>query len=454
MSLGIAALLCSVIWLASVFRELSERVSFIRSVVLAYCAGYLVAISAGIVRGALDRDPEAMYRLGPAFGATLAVLATGYGAWRIHSRRNLSRTRPIGDGAYRDPAAVPEPAERPRATALPPRAALRVGRFLVAIFFLGWPVAIAMLERERTSACEQYPRVCSNRSIALAIAHSPEVYAPRKLPQATCQSPEDVPHCGRSDPEANAATRILAARGASAGSDVAEVLRELPEEQFLRYCAIRPDCVRRVKSLMDLLEAHRAPRVEDALQRWLRAEYTPQPLRAEAAAQLVRLGYIDVLPDLAEALCPEYAAGDRRMVQALAEHLKPETVRYLDPALFKPQVRECVLEISLRALLAVDSPSAWSTIERLVRKTDYYRASLVYHYLSRYFELAPRRTVEFLMRLATDGPEPLRACYALTQVQERRLGWRAKHLFHDYCGEVPGKPRWHAKVKELGLLAQ
>jgi hypothetical protein len=453
MSLGIAACLCAVIWTASLFGELPEPVRFVRGVVLAFCAGYLLAILAGIGRGFFDHDPQAIYRLGPVFGGAFALLATGFYAWRIRARRNLTRVRLTGDGAYRDPAAVPESPEPPRATVLPPRGARAMGRFLIAVFFLCWPAAIAVLELESTRVCERYPRACSNRSIARAIAHSREEFGPSKLPDAACRNPEDVPYCGRSDPSTYATTRVLAARGASAVSDIAEVVRDLPDDQFVHDCAALPYCVNRVKSLMDLLERQRNGGVDDALRRWLHTGSAPRELRAEAAAQLARSGHLEVLPELAESLCTDYGFADRSMVGILAEHLKPETVRHLEPVLSKPGVSPCVLQLSVRALLPVNSPSAWSAIERLQRRTDSYRSAMVYQELALYFQLAPRGTVELLTRLSIDGPDPQRACHTLARVQEKRLGRPADALF-DFCGGTPTTAAWRAKMEELGQLSR
>src|SRR5688572_33333769 len=108
MSLAIAAFLCSGFWFATVFRELPERLRIAERVLLAYCGGVVATIAAGAVLGTLEWDPSAVYPFGPVFAAACAALMGAHGVRRVRSRKALTRVRPIGDGAYRDPARVPE----------------------------------------------------------------------------------------------------------------------------------------------------------------------------------------------------------------------------------------------------------------------------------------------------------------------------------------------------------
>jgi hypothetical protein len=449
MSLAIAAFFCSGFWFTSVFDELPERVRIAARVLLAYCAGYMAVVSAGVVLAILEWDPSAVYPVSPVLGAVCAALMGAHGVRRIRSRKALTRVRPIGDGAYRDPAGVPESPEPSRAAVLPPVVSRAVLRYSMGLLFLGTSGAIALIELPLDGAsspalCEYYPRVCSSRSIARAIAYSRDPWTPEKIPDASCR-PEDVLRCGRSDPGAYEASRILEARGTKAALPIAEVLGELQDGQFASDCHVSPYCKERVKSLMDLLEERQDPAVAKALRRWFDDESAPLDLRIEAAMQLARLGQMDVLPELAAFLC-DYHGADPRSEQLLAEHLRPDTVSNLEPVLSKPGVDLCVLRTSVRALLSVDSPSAFAAIERLGRSGDSDRTAHMYSELHLHWRRASLGTVGLLTRLATDGPEPERACQTLELVQEERL----RRLSRGYCKEKPGTPEWRAKVRELG----
>jgi len=437
MSLAIAAFLCSLMWFATVFGQ-SERVRVARNVLLAYFAGHLLAVFAGIARGLLQQDPSAIYRYGPVVGGIGALIAGAHGVWRIRSRKALTRVRLIGDGPYRDPGSMPESFEPPRA----PVASGALARYLVALLCsAGGFAAIELPER---SSCERYPRICSSRSIARAIANSRDPWTPGKVPDASCR-PEDVPYCGRSDHGAYEATRILEARGTNAVLPIAEVLGELPDDPFTSNCQAAPYCENRIKSLMDLLEERKDEGVARALRRWFDSESAPHGLRIEAAVQLARLGQLDVLPELAGFLC-DIADLDPRSEHVLEGHSKPDTVSNLEPVLSKPGVDLCVLRMSVRTLLSVDSASAFAAIERLGRSGDSDRTVPMYDELHLHWRRASLGTVALLTRLATDGPEPERACQTLELVQEARL----RQLSRGYCKATPGTPEWRAKVRELG----
>ena len=449
MSVGIAAFFCSVSWFASVFRELPERVRAAQHVLLAYCAGYLCTLLLGLVLGGLGRDPGPIYFVGPIVGAICGVAAGARGIWRIRSRRRLERVRALGDGAYRDAAAVPESAKPPRAAQLPPSPERATGRFLAGLFLLLCTACTAVLELTETRLCHWFPQLYSSRAIARSIAHSPYSFAPTLETAGTGCRDEDRAYCGRFDPTSHRETQVLADRGASAVSAIADVLGELPDDQFVQDCTHRLSCIYPVKSLMYLLDKQTDPGVVKALRRWFDKASAPRELRILAASRLVRSGYTQALPDLAELLCNAHESGYASPDGILELHLTPENVPQLEPVFSRPGATPCVVRTSVQALLALNSTSAWAAIERVAKNPERKRAVIVYEELERHYERSLPATLELLTRLAVDGPHPERACYALARVQELRLGRKEDALLIDFCRGNARTAQWRAKMKEL-----